>query len=371
MTKYSGLKTGWLPLKTSDLDPLSLVTHVFRGHFLRDRFNILNRYSPFSVSEEADVIPTAFTEPYVFTDLMDARAKQLLADNETIVVSWSGGVDSTGVIVALLRNLPENERNRIKVICTEQSINEGSKFYKMMLDLGVNVIITTELVDDLGEEDCDVVVSGWCADQLFGSDIHLKNLDLYNKPWIDALNWHISYLYGCKLSKRSESIIADVYSDYAKQLGVNVEQWCEFAWMFNFGVKYTFVKEHSRLVLGGSPNQDKICPFFDALDFQRYSVSRFPMLRETNMYERRQDYKLPLKQYIFDFSGDRDYLEKKGKVNSWKSQHERNCYTNGAFPVVTDEGLKLFTNKNAGEECGTCQSKLTIKVGELFRKEGR
>ena len=371
MTKYSGLKTGWLPLNHSDLDPLSLVTRVFRGHFLRDRFNILNRYSPYSVSEEADVIPTAFDKPYVFTDLMDDRAKQLLADNETIVVSWSGGVDSTGVVVALLRNLPDNERNRIKVICTERSVNEGPNFYKMMLDLGVDVNVTTELLNDLGEEDCDVVVSGWCADQLFGSDVHLRNLDLYNRPWIDALNWHIKKQFEGQLSNRSKLILFDIYTDYAKQLGVNVEQWCEFAWMFNFGVKYTFVKEHARLVLGGSPNQEKICPFFDTMDFQRYSVSRFPMLRTSNMYEHSKHYKLPLKQYIFEFSGDQDYLEKKGKVGSWVTPRGGSCYTNGALPIMTDDGLKIFTAKNDGEECNIRKLKLITKVGEMFRKEDR
>lgn len=370
MTKYSGLKAGWLPLDSSDLDPLSLVTGVFRGHFLRDRFNILNRYSPFSVSEEADVIPTAFDEPYVFTDLMDERAKQLLADNETIVVSWSGGVDSTGVIVALLRNLPESERDRIKVICTESSVNEAPNFYKMMLDLGVNVTVTTNLFDALGEESCDVVLSGWCADQLFGSDIHLKNLDLYNKPWIDALDWHINRVRGVCLSNRSKTILLDIYTDYATRLGVNVEQWCEFAWMFNFGVKYTFVKEHARLVLGGSQNQDKICPFFDTFEFQRYSVTRFPSLRVTNMYEHRQDYKLPLKQYIFEFSGDQDYLNNKGKMNSWMSQQGRSCYTNGVLPIVTDEGMKFFTNKNDSEEFDIRYSQLITKVGAMFRKEG-
>lgn len=371
MPKYGGLKTGPLPLKTSDLDPLSLVTRVFRSHFLRDRFNILNRFSPFSVSEEADPIPTAFDESIAFTDLMDERAKQLLADNETIVVSWSGGVDSTGVVVALLRNLPREDYSRIKVIGTEQSINEGPNFYKTMLDLGINVNVTNELLDDLGEEDCDAVVSGWCADQLFGSDVHLRNLDLYNKPWIDALDWHVRNQFMSRLSNRSKSILFDVYMDYAKRLGVNVEQWCEFAWMFNFGVKYTFVKEHARLVLGGSPNQDKICPFFDTLDFQRYSVSRFPMLRGTNIYANQQDYKVPLKQYIYGFSGDKDYLEKKGKVNSWASQFGRYCYTNKTLPILIDEGLKLFTNAEIGEECDSCQSKMCAKVGEMFRKEGR
>ena len=115
MLAENKLKAGRVAFHRRDYDPLSIVTRIFRGHFVRDRFNLLNKYSPFCVSERADEIPTPFAEKVPFADLMDVRAQEIIANKERIAVSWSGGVDSTGIVTAILKNLPENERDRLTV----------------------------------------------------------------------------------------------------------------------------------------------------------------------------------------------------------------------------------------------------------------
>jgi hypothetical protein len=97
-------------------------------------------------------------------------------------------------------------------------------------------------------------------------------------------------------------------------------------------------------------------------------LSNFEKLRDENIYANTKAYKREIKEFIYDFSKDADYLNNKGKVGSWKS-NSRFCYAPKAIPVLTDAGLKLFTKDNAPKECGSCYQKLKLVVGESFRKE--
>lgn len=363
MKKY-GLKAAPFSIY-NDNDPLSFVTKVFRSHFLRDRFNILNKYSPFNVSEQADIIPTPYSVPFTLTELMDARAIELLGSNNVVMVAWSGGIDSTAVLVSLLRNCPENERYRIKVAFTEASINENPNFYKMLTTLGVQMLKDEYITDTLREEECDVITSGWCSDQLFGSDVHLKNLDLYNKPWIDALDWHIHNSTGKHIGSKSKDILVEVYSDYANKLGVNLEQWCEFAWMFNFGVKWTGIQAFKQYTLAGSDNLNKLNTFFDTLPFQRFGLTQSFELASQNIYAKPSIYKLALKQYIFEFNKDYEYLKNKGKYASWAGDYSANPIK--GILVLTDDGIKQYKFTS----CNGCRSKLLTQVRNYYLKEGR
>ena len=234
-----------------------------------------------------------------------------------------------------------------------------SRFVRPLI-IGLNVTIADELVDGLGDVECDAIVSGWCADQLFGSDVHLKNLGLYNKHWLDAIDWHLQ-LNHQKLSSKSKDILADIYTQYANVLGVKVEQWCEFAWMFNFGVKYSYIRDHSKLCLAGSENVNKVFPFFDTMKFQRYGLNFFESVRDENIYANSEAYKREMKQYIYSFAGDKDYLLNKGKVGSWRSG-SRSSYARNIVPVVTDSGLLLF-------KCTSHNNPRDV-VANTFRKEG-
>ena len=366
--KKFGLKAALFSLHNYT-DPLSLVTKIFRDHFLRDRFNYLNKFSPFSVSTQQDKIPLPFDTPKTFSDLMDERAIDLLGSNNTVLLSWSGGVDSTAALIALIKNCPQNERDRINVTFSKESILENPTFYSKLPNLGVTLLEDYNVVDSLRDTECDVVTFGWHADQLFGSDIHLKNLDLYHKPWLDALDWHINKLTGKTLSNKYRDILFTIYSSYANQIGVNLDQWSKFAWLFNFGVKWTGITSYMQYTLFGSDNLNKHNSFFGSHDFQRYAVTHNEEITKENIYLNPKAYKTPLKQYIFAFDGDSEYFTNKSKVNSWKNM----------FPSVpvegilldTDEGLKQFTSKDVDNNCGFCRTKLIKAVSALYLKEDR
>lgn len=368
MNEYSGLKAAPFGIY-GYTDPLSIISLIYRSHFIRDRFNILNKYSPYKVSEEFEEIPTPFTDSYTLTDIMDSRAKELLGSNNVVMVAWSGGVDSTAVVVALLKNCPEAERNRIKIVFNEQSINENPNFYKYLITCGVTMIQDEMVTDILREEECDVVTSGWCADQLFGSDINLQNPDLYHVPFMDGITWHIEKRLKAKLSNKSKAILTDIYLDYANKLGIKLEQFCQFAWMFNFGCKWTTIKSYKQFALAGTINYDKLTAFYDTLDFQRYALSRQDVIAQVNPYQFPMQYKLPLKQYIFEYDKNQEYLTSKTKIGSWRGIYATSANYKPGLLVLTDNGMQYYTSKDVKENCGYCKAKLTAAVQKLYLKD--
>jgi len=102
-----------------------------------------------------------------FYDIVEERAKELLALGKPIKVCWSGGLDSTFVLFTLLRYA--NDKSQITVYGTYASIIESGdvfdKFIKNNIQFEINVY-PTEKTKKI-EENC-ILVSGFQGNQLFG-----------------------------------------------------------------------------------------------------------------------------------------------------------------------------------------------------------
>lgn len=330
-------------LQPEDNDPLSAINKFFCPWMVRDRFGILNKYSPYRLSDIADPIPKAFDQYRPIATILDEVARRMLTTYERITVSWSGGVDSTSVVVALLRNMSDADRKRLTIICSQSSCEENPKFYEMMCSMGLNIIVSEDLRQTLIDADTDVITSGWCADQLYGSDIHLTYPAAYNMNWIDAIKFIWEAKNGTRLGDKSASAIERIYQGYAHNLGVELTDFCEFAWMFNFGCKFSYIRNIMRCQLAGTKNQEKTEGFFDDILFQRWSIGNFENIKHVNIYERPRHYKHALKLYIYEFTEDEAYYRDKGKRNSWGMSH----IPVRDFTVVTENNeLKTYRYKD-------------------------
>lgn len=69
-----------------------------------------------------------------FEELCNERARELLmradALGSSIYVLWSGGIDSTLVLVSLLKNASTAQKKNIVVLLSEESIGENPRFYQ-------------------------------------------------------------------------------------------------------------------------------------------------------------------------------------------------------------------------------------------------
>lgn len=135
--------------------------------------NILDRTNTIDFGFKYKTI-TPIPEYSIFTEsfeqVCDNRATQLvtLAEqrNCNINVMWSGGIDSTTALVALLRT---GKKDRIRVVLSKASIGEYPKFYRDVvskeLEKQHSVVENPKLV--LNSQ--DINLTGEIGDQIFGS----------------------------------------------------------------------------------------------------------------------------------------------------------------------------------------------------------
>lgn len=301
-------------LITNSSDPLTSINRLFIPRVLRDRFNILNHYSPYKLASVKDEIgwkAIQSTEPEKeINQIIDEQAIKYINLDKPIYVSWSGGVDSTAVLVALLKN--EIKKDKLYIICNDNSKKEYSFLFNELVDEKYNVI-SSDRVGSYYNNSKGIILTGWCADQLFGSNIHLKDLTLYHLPWMDALR---KFCNRQNIYINNYDEIYDVYSEYARRLGWIINTWCEFAWMFNFCIKWSYVSDATKLSIINSEARNNAYAFFEDYDFQRWSVCNRFTLNDINVNTNDQYYKRPLKQYIYEYTKDSEYLKHKNKQSS-------------------------------------------------------
>ncbi len=275
---------------------------------LRDRFGFLNRFSPYRLYEPHETFPGGGRADRL-PDLMGARAEELVArsrrEERDLYLFVSGGVDSTAMTIALLEAAGE-DRSRLHVIGTRHSEREYPAFMDFLRSLkDLDMREAPPCVGLAAAQDeamrTGYAVTGWCADQLFGSIVNqMYPTEHYHSDWRGWL-------------KGEDDAVQQLEAAFA-HYGLPVKTFGEFAWFMNFACKYDYVK-HTDTLLSGNVT-GRMIPFYDTPEFQAWSVSNFDMLHRLPQ-TRAACYKRPLKEYIFAFNGDRQYLWGKGKEGSW------------------------------------------------------
>lgn len=326
-------------------------TRLFVPWFCRDRFNFWNEYSSLNIADFNDEFILQGSEKDKSTDSMEdmlnRRAEEIIKKNKHIYLSYSGGVDSSTVLCALLNNGANG--NNLTVIGSLDSVKE----YPLLAEH----IKKEKIPFSIHEDPCScyfgaegVLVTGWCADQLFGSNIHCKNPDLYFMPLRQALELytdmeHMSpYQYSHTDLDKMECLI----KEYGRRLGIDVRLWNEFTWLYNFGVKWSHVKDFTQNVLGFLYPKVEVCNFFEPLYFQNWSYQNHEKLLSINPHRKEhfKHYKHELKEYILKTLKDSEYYFTKAKINSMANTVSVRVPRTG---VHDTEGYSLYLQKNNRE----------------------
>ena len=93
-----------------------------------------------------------------------------------------------------------------------------------------------------------------------------------------------------------------------------VKTFPEWSWFMNLAVKWNYVKINPFSILG--KYSDRVINFFDTIDFQKWSLNNFDTLNVLNQTIP-NEYKLPLKKIIENYTKDNNYTKNKGKIGSW------------------------------------------------------
>jgi len=253
-------------------------------------------------------VPTETTTKS-FSEIMDIRAVQLLkkatATGRDIRVSYSGGIDSTSVLCSLIKHNEEYPEVNITAVMSDESYYEYPEFYENHLKSKVTVqwVTSLDVLETLVKESEKpyYIVTGEIGDQLFGSALMFKNTpELLRDKWATNLTT-LSYFKLIDVAKQNPFFEQD------KSLA-------NFLWWLNFTLKYQWVQLRMCVSLGPKHFQNTI-HFFDSDLFQSWAITH-PIEEKFPDFTKPQTYKMPAKQYIFDFAKDLWYLKSKIKVPS-------------------------------------------------------
>ncbi len=255
-----------------------------------------------------------------FSALCRLRADELLTEAEAqgqeLQVLWSGGIDSTAALIALIERAAERgSGGLLEVAMSLESIREYPKFYQEHIHEKIRVRpIASPVSDHLDER--KLVVTGEHGDQLFGSH-HLEQhveTGLAFMPWRTVLP--LVAVDRLKREKHMVEPFIEAITPVMEACPEPVETLFDFYWWANLTLKWQTVALRVSVSTEdrAKASYSAIRHFFRAPIFQRWSIFERPRDRLASWRE----YKMPAKRFIFDFTKDQEYLDTKTKVPSLK-----------------------------------------------------
>ncbi len=274
-------------------------------------------------------MPSLQGDPFTMTydDCCNEQAQYIINKskqaNKPITVLYSGGIDSTLVLISLMKNLNKNEyRERIIVALSVDSIVENPNFYYKHIRGQFNIISS----DNIGSllDGKSIVVGGEHNDQLFGSDIigniyRETDFSDIHKPYTREFvtSWFIK--------KSVDPVYANNWFDILDQQ-IKTRAECEvitnyqFFWWYNFCFKWQNVyfrilgvlDKNKRSMITQEFINDNFLHFYSSKSFQLWSMTN----TDKKILENWESYKIESKKVIFDFNKDQDYFDNKVKIGS-------------------------------------------------------
>ena len=209
-------------------------------------------------------------------------------------IYWSGGVDSTAALVALIKEAGLEATERLTIWATEESIREYPKFWRQYRAFYRFMHVFSDPVfnqphNHFSVNHSAVKVTGECGDQLHGSA-------RYYQPGAEAA-----------VAAVLEGPHGERLREQSKKAPYDLAHWRDWLWWWNFSLKWVSVCW--RVCALGRTAALAHQAFFRTADFQAWAQAN-PDLRADRPY--RQE----LKEYIEAFTKDSEYTKTKGKIGS-------------------------------------------------------
>lgn len=295
-------------------------------------------------------------------------------------VLWSGGIDSTSLTVALIRAARQLKGSRthsykpdLIMKVSAASILEYPWFYQHVLQpaevagtLRLETIAEGEDISEVMSHD-RLTITGECGDQIFVSQLmeaafvtptaggpphklYERGLDA---PWKETILPTLLEMGILRPSDQEEWL--RWFEPFLARSPLPINTSFDLLWWLNITCKWQNVVLRIFQRRPGLDAQSlqhglgRVIHFFQSAAFQQWSfvpANHAAKMADTSVWS---TYKQPLKQYIFDFTGDRAYFENKLKEGSL-------CKVNDASECVILVIDSAFNVIRFGACClNTCQ----------------
>lgn len=283
-----------------------------------------------------------------FADITDRRAldiKNLIhASGKHVAIFYSGGIDSTVCLAAVIRNFTTEELKHIHVCMSVESLTENPSFYENFIHKKLNVL------DSAVNRYNDILSKGYYAitadqgDCLFGTEAAIQLYRVQNSL-LNKLSSHSrsriqNLLQQTSASEVPYNDVADLirlyfHLDHNPDFGptlydfivyniktsqVPIHSVHDFFWWIIFNIKYMHCAMRSVIAYSGGEDQqyavqEGIINWFNHVDYQRWSLANNnngQKIRGTSPMA----YKWAARQYINMVDKNPWYLNNKMKLAS-------------------------------------------------------
>jgi hypothetical protein len=263
----------------------------------------------------------------------ERRVKELTNTNQKLNLMWSGGIDSTSMLVGFLNHC--NNLSQIRILYSTASIKENPFFY-LLLEKNQSI----ELIDFGGDTYLDqnfdgIFISADGADDITASldssfieEVGYKGL---YQPWQDLF---------FKKSKNVEFV--NFCEWYFQTSGRDITTVLEAKWWFYTGCK---IQKFPRRQIGLlQENQPFVIGFFDCYEFEHYTFFNTDLIIPNKNYS---SYKQFLKDYIYKYDQNNDYYTRKEKENSTQTslyKKKKMILQSTQYIMILSDGTRIKTD---------------------------
>lgn len=321
---YSGKKIVYLPYRLIRNQQVNISES-------KDFFNLCSFFKTFLIDRTRtlntnikifDSIPFYLDSDYTFDEVCKISAKRIVAEaltqNKQIELLWSGGIDSTTALIAIYKELKiSNKSEYLKIILSQESINEFKKFFISFIKPNINyTIFTPPIFTSMNPK--NLTITGELGDQLFGGNTaysYLTRDDIF-ESYKESFS---SILYETFRNQKTVNNILTFSEPLIQKAPFQLKSLYDVLWWFDFVGKWQFVqfnlisKTYQEGILKFKIN-DNIVHFFNHIEFQKWAIQNRKNQTQYTPYT----YKLQAKEYIYNFFPDETYLLKKQKEKSLK-----------------------------------------------------
>jgi hypothetical protein len=259
-----------------------------------------------------------------FEELCATKARWFMKhakeSNRKLAIMYSGGIDSTLILVTFLKYCSEKDINdHIVVFMNYNSIIENKRFYEDFVIRKFNIKNSYFFRFYIGNPEY-IFITGEGNDQLFGSQVLVDNIDHFsNKPWEVPINESLIIdFFNKRISSIDESEkIFHILNRICNASEIKVDNIYDWFWWINITCKWqsVYMRSASFTIKENQKNLglfDNYFMFFSDPEFQLWSMKNKDLLIGDSF----RQYKKICKDIIYDYNKYSDYRDYKMKVGS-------------------------------------------------------
>jgi hypothetical protein len=308
---------------------VNLYVSLFRGATPEDwnsRSGAVLNEDPWPRGTTVFDYPREITSSLNFSDTFDTIAceleAKLIQENKKAYLFWSGGIDSTAILTAILKNF--KDLSRVVVVITDRTVYEAGYFYHKHVKGQVTECLYSELNIDSEFIQNNLILDGEGGDQTFGSSLIssliYSKADVLNLPFNSQKDFFLTLWQTAeKPAGYANWIMSNVEAQAAK-CPWELTSTYEVLWWWNFDGKWHDVMLRSLPTYGSKLNDQDfkyMCKhtmyrFFAHPLSQQWCIAT----RAHRAYNSFKELKLPGKEYIYNFDKNPHYFYNKRKLVS-------------------------------------------------------